>query len=80
MSMEKPVHVVSALQVRGIQLINTGRTLAVQLKTADGTETAVLLPLAAAAELIHCVAEAFTVRGADADELAESSLLSPALG
>ena len=78
MSNEDRPHVVSAVQVRDVELIDTGHTLAVRLTNADGTETAVLLPLATAAELIHHVAEAFAARNDDAEEPAEGVVLSPA--
>ena len=80
MSSEERMLVVSAVQVRGVELIDTGHTLALRLTNADGTGTAVLLPMAAAADLIHQVAEAFAARSANAQEAAENAVLHPALG
>lgn len=80
MSSEERMQVVSAVQVRGVELIDTGNTLALRLTNADGTGTAVLLPMATAADLIHQVAEAFAMQGADAEKRESEGSLSPALG
>ncbi len=76
MPTEERPHVVSAVGVRSVELIDTGHTLAVRLTNADATETAMLLPLAAAAELIHQVAEAFAMRSAEATDPTAAAALA----
>lgn len=59
-------HAVSAVRVRGAELIDTGRTLALRFETAGGSEQILLVPLATAADLIHAIGQVFARRDLDA--------------
>ncbi len=51
-----PLQIVSAVQAHSAELIDGGDTLAVRMRTADGGEAALLIPAAAAIELVRMAA------------------------
>lgn len=56
---EKPhPHVFAAVEVLGLTLIDGGDTVAARLRTADGGEAAILMPVRAGEELARRIGEA----------------------
>lgn len=51
-------HVFAAVEVLGLTLIDGGDTVAARLRTADGGETAVLMPIGAGEDLARRIGEA----------------------
>jgi hypothetical protein len=57
---ERP-HVLSATQVRAVEVIDGGGTLAVRFYTADGGEACVLLPIGVVGDLLGQLADALDI-------------------